>query len=172
MKLRDAIELEKLKLRTMSNTGQLDLRARHPVAQLLIHKLVVPQVFFDAVWIGRGRTVDVLAIDRGGAGDIHIVEIKSGVLAAKMALPKLLTVPANFLWIAIVSKPSESVYRLPQKLLSRDNEMGRVGIIRVQQSPNDQLRASIVLEAERFSGSYYDRADKFKAKNKPDIQFR
>jgi hypothetical protein len=114
----------------------------------------------------------VLAIDRAGSGDIHIVEIRTGIPAAKATIPRLLTTPASFLWIAISARPSEKSHRLPRKLLSRANEMGRIGIIRVEQSPNDQFAASIELEAERFSGSYYDKADECKANSKPDFQFR
>src|SRR5271169_5976479 len=109
MKMRDAIETEKLK--TMPKGEQLELRARNAVAELLIRNLVVPKIFFEAPWT-RQAVPDVLAIDRGGTGDVHVVEIKAGVIAAKSVLPQLLHVPANFRWIAVLTKLGERSYRI------------------------------------------------------------
>lgn len=170
MKMRDALELEKL--RTMSKTEQLEQRAKAAVGELLARYLVVPQIFFAARWPSRSKRVDVLAIDRAGAGDVHVVEIKRGRVAAKSAIPHLLDIPGNYLWLAIIAEISERTYRISPEQLLRRNDMGKIGIIRVEHTPNDRLSATVAEPAERFSGSLYDRADKFRITYKPDIEFR
>ncbi len=169
MKMRDAIELEKLK--TMPKAEQLELRARNAVAELLIKNLVVPQIFFEAPWT-RKAVPDLLAIDRGGSGDVHVVEIKTGILAAKSALSQLMQVPANFRWIAVLTKLAERSYRISHDLLDPERGPGRIGIIRVMSTPDDRLSAEIEVSAERFSVPLYEKADKFKARHKADIEFR
>jgi hypothetical protein len=169
MKLRDAIEMQKL--RGMPKSEQLELRARNAVADLLIKNLVVPKIFFEAPWTSNA-VPDVLAIDRGGTGDVHIVEIKTGLLAAKSALTRLLHVPANFRWIAVLSKVGGRSHRISSQLLNLQHGPGRVGIIRILNTPDDRLSAKLEISAERFPGALYNKADKFKAKHKADIEFR
>ncbi|MGA7078792.1 MAG: hypothetical protein WBQ43_16875 [Terriglobales bacterium] len=169
MKMREAIEMQKL--REMPKGQQLELRARNAVAELLIKNLVVPKIFFEAPWT-RKAVPDVLAIDRGGTGDVHVVEIKTDILAAKSALPRLLDVPANFRWIAILTKLGERSYRISHELLNPQQGPGRIGVIRVVYTPDDRLSAELEVSAERFPGPLYDKADRFKAKHKADIEFR
>jgi hypothetical protein len=55
---------------------RIELRGRNVVAQCLIRQLVVPRIYFEAEWPGMsGVRADVLAIDRDGRGDAHLVEI-------------------------------------------------------------------------------------------------
>jgi hypothetical protein len=85
----------------MMNRDRLELRAQDPVAQCLIRRLTVPRVYFDANWPGFAEpAVDLLAIDRDGLGDAHIVEIKRAAPAALKAIPQLLSAAAPFRWIA------------------------------------------------------------------------
>src|ERR1700723_1836751 len=51
-------------------------RAKNAVADLLSRQLIVPKVFFDAHWPSRKSRVDVLAVDRSGSGEVHVVEVK------------------------------------------------------------------------------------------------
>lgn len=159
-------------MRMTAKEAQLEERAKAAVSALLVRHLILPKVFFEARWPSRSRTVDLLAIDRAGFGDVHAVEIKAGMRAAKEALPELMRVPANYLWIAIVTETSERLYTISPELLQAENGLGRVGIIRVQHTPDDHLETRIEAPAERFAGSYYDMADKFKTTSKPDIEFR
>ena len=168
MKLRDAIEMQKL--REMSKSEQLELRARNTVAELLIRNLIVPNIFFEARWT-RDALPDLLAIDRGGTGDVHVVEIKAGILDAKSVLPRLLSVPANYRWIAVISKIGERS-RIPSDLLNPQQGQGRIGVIRIVNTPDGRLAAHVEVNAERFPGALYDKADKFKARHKADIEFR
>jgi hypothetical protein len=56
-------------------SGILEGRGKNAVAQLFSKKLIVPKIYFDARWPNRMTHVDVLAVDRSGAGDVHVVEI-------------------------------------------------------------------------------------------------
>jgi hypothetical protein len=169
MKMRDTIEMQKL--REMPRGQQIELRARDIVASLLIKGLIVPKIFFEARWTNSSAP-DVLAIDRSGTGDVHVVEIKTGIVNAKSAVPHLLSVPANFRWIAVLLKQGELVTRPFRESLSPQHGAGRIGIIRITSDRNDQLSAQIELSAERFPGALYEKADKFKQKQKADIEFR
>jgi|SRR5271166_3511235 len=169
MKMRDATEIQKL--REMPSSQQMELRARNVVADLLIKSLLVPKIFFDARWTSRD-TPDVLAIDRSGTGDVHVVEIKTGVPSAKVAIPGLLSVPANFRWIAILLKRGERVPRAFRDSLAPERGAGRVGIIGITSDRNDILSAQIEVSAERFPGALYEKADRFKDRRKADIEFR
>src|SRR5438067_6229073 len=82
---------------------RLELRAEDPVARCLIRRLMVPRIYFEADWpaIAGGR-VDVLAIDRDGVGDVHLVEIRRKAADALAAIPKLLAARAPFRWIAFL----------------------------------------------------------------------
>src|ERR1700687_1182099 len=57
---------------------QQEARAKNAVADFLFRQLIVPKVFFDAPWPNRSSRVDVLAVDRSGTGEIHVVEVKVG----------------------------------------------------------------------------------------------
>jgi|HubBroStandDraft_5_1064220.scaffolds.fasta_scaffold446884_2 hypothetical protein len=171
MKLRDAMEIEKL--RTMSNSERLELRARNAVAQWFVRTLIVPNVFFEAQWTDDTE-VDLVAIDRAGSGDVHVVEIMSGAKSASIraAIRQLLNIRANYLWIAFVQNKNERPMKMPSKLLYPYRGMGRIGLIRVEHNKDDQLPVRIETKAERFPGSYYESADRFRSAHKPDIEFR
>jgi hypothetical protein len=53
---------------------QREGRAINAVAELLRRKLSVPNIYLEPST--SLITADVLAVDRGGAGDLHAVEIK------------------------------------------------------------------------------------------------
>lgn len=169
MKMREEIEM--LKLREMPTSEQAELRARSVVAQLLIKKLIVPKIFFEARWTARA-TPDILAIDRSGTGDVHVVEIKTGILGAKVVIPALLETPANFRWLAILLKRGERLPRAFRDSLAPQHGAGRIGVIRITSDRNDLLSTQVEVSAERFPGSLYEKADRFNDKKKADIEFR
>jgi len=169
MKMGDAIEMQKL--REMPSSERTELRARSVVADLLIKSLILPKIFFEARWTSTA-VPDVLAIDRSGTGDVHVVEIKTGILGAKVAVPALLTVPANFRWIAILLKHGERVPRAFRDSLNPRQGAGRIGVIRITSDQKDTLSAQIEVSAERYPGVLYEKADRFKGKKKADIEFR
>src|SRR6266702_1807599 len=64
---------------TMNHVQRLEHRGREAVAECLIRDLMVPHIYFDVEWPDSQLHVDVLAIDRAGSGDVHVVEIKKPV---------------------------------------------------------------------------------------------
>jgi hypothetical protein len=155
----------------MSKSEQMELRARGAVAQLMVRILILPNIFFDADW-SADRPVDLIAIDRAGSGDVHAIEIKSSpsAVSTRAAVRQLLNVHANYRWIGIVQSRTSRPTKLPSKLLSPYQSMGRVGVIRIE--IGDDFRAEIERNAERFPGTYYEFADQFRSTHKPDIEFR
>ncbi len=55
------------------NNAEFQADAYEAVARLFIRTLTVPQIFFEAAWPDSDTHVDVLAIDRAGSGDLHVV---------------------------------------------------------------------------------------------------
>ena len=80
-------------------------RAKNAIQDYLIRKLLLPKVYLDADW--GGATVDVLAIDRGGVGDVHAVRIVFGALQPAAAdiletVKALEAIPSHFRYVAAV----------------------------------------------------------------------
>lgn len=147
-------------------------RAKAAIAEWLRRFLIVPNIYFDAAWQPK-RTLDVLAIDRAGSGDVHAVEVKAVYTHNDLVQARklLLTTPANYTWLALVAEPGVELPVPPLALLNPGG-MGRIGLIRIEPGPGESPVASIQYKAERFAGSLYDRADRFTKKHKPDLQTR
>lgn len=154
---------------------QLEHRAREAVARCLIRQLTVPKVYFDAKWPPDGtHQVDVLAVDRAGTGDLHVVEVKFSANVAFAAIAELLPVPAQFRWIAFFRATADSQTELNligKQPLYPPNGMGRVGVIEVVQMANDDLGANVRIRAERFMGSFRTQVEQFVTSVPADIQF-
>ena len=158
----------------MNNSDRLELRAKDPVAQCLIRRLVVPRVYFDADWPGfEHGAVDLLVIDRDGVGDAHLVEIRHSAKAALAHVPSLLNAAGPFRWIAFFkgTMDDEANLALASKdLLYPENSPGRVGIIEIVENGED-LGANVIVSAERFPDAVYDVATAFSGSHKANIQF-
>lgn len=111
----------------------LEGRGKNAVAQFLSEKLVVPKIFFDARWPGRTTHVDVLAVDRSGAGDVHAVEIKVGKHHLATTLRDLIRIPAQFKYLAYFDRSGEKGLinpdSEPEDRLYAPDGMGRIGTI-------------------------------------------
>src|SRR5258706_12121839 len=123
----------------MKTTQALEHRAKEPISKLLVEYLDVPMIFFDAPWPTNGKTVDVVAIDRAGAGDVHVIEIVRNLSDGIKRLPRLLKIPAQYRWIAYPFDDKENTdtdlaqyARLDTAPLFASDEMGRVGVILVR----------------------------------------
>jgi hypothetical protein len=73
--------------------AQLAASSKDAVASWLARKLIVPKVFFNPPWPSRHSQVDVLAVDRAGAGDIWIAEVRVGIAAGQDAIAQLIQLP-------------------------------------------------------------------------------
>lgn len=156
-----------------STSAQLSDRMLEPVAQALMHRLMVPKVYFHASWPrDQKNVVDMVLVDRSGTGDVHLVQVKGSARSALAAgnMNRLIELPANYLWLAF-PKPRRPIDYASQALYPEDGA-GRIGIIEVVQMEGDTLRANIAWPAERFHERLQDEAAAFVRSHRPDISFR
>jgi len=158
-------------LRAALNEQQLHSRVKNAVAQYLFRALIVPKIFFDARWPSRKSEVDVVGVDRAGAGEIHIVEVKVGSRGWDDALRSLMGIPAHFKYLALFSNGS---YRPSDSLLYAPDGMGRIGLIQVREDGLDNLSVEFLVRPERFrlDSSYFRQIDRFTATRPADIEVR
>ncbi len=142
-------------------------RAMNAVQDYLIQKLLIPKIYFEAQW--NGVPVHVLAVDRAGAGDVHVVwflyiapgtrlqEI-SGLLANKLpnVVEEIQSLPSHYRYIALFSDDPNAhrthlLKEVTSKALARDG-VGRVGILDVDLS-RDEASVTVLLKPERFRSS-------------------
>lgn len=154
---------------------RIELRAQNPIAECLIRQLVVPRIYFDAEWPGMsGVRVDVLAIDRDGRGDAHLVEIRRNAADALAMVPQLLTARAPFRWIAFLRGTEDAAATLAlvsQESLYPANTPGRVGVIEIVEMAGHDLGANVRIKAERFPTPTYELAAEFAASHEASIQY-
>jgi hypothetical protein len=145
----------KLSRPQLDAAAHLALRARNAVTDLMSRRLLLPNIYYDAAWQPH-RRVDVLAVDRTGASDVHAIAIQAPATTAnlKTSIGQLLGIGAHYLWLAAVQSPQAKPPHLGSSLLN-PNGMGRIGVIRIVHGPDDRLRA-----------------DRFTKKTKPDKQYR
>jgi hypothetical protein len=141
----------------------------------MFRQLIVPKVFFDAPWPNRNSRVDVLAVDRSGSGEVHVVEVKVGTGALAPAnlskmMATLMRVPAHFKYLALFGSQN---YRPAQGVLYAPDGMGRVGVILVKENPSGDLFCEFYVRPERFrfEGTYKS-IDRFTAARPADIEVR
>jgi hypothetical protein len=146
-------------------------RVKNAVAGFLFGALIVPKIFFDARWPPRKGRVDVLAVDRAGAGEIHIVEVKVGAGDLPNAVRSIAGIPAHFKYLALFG--NGSYYPSNESLYAPDG-MGRVGVIRVRETASGDLQAEFHVRPERFrlDSSYFRQIDKFTAARPADMEIR
>jgi hypothetical protein len=157
----------------MLSHQQQDSRAKTAVAELLFHELIVPKVFVDARWPGARDVVDVMAVDRSGSGEVHVVEVKVGtqpLATIERAVTALLRIPAHFKYLAIFDNKS---YLPDERWLYAPDGMGRVGVIQVKESSAGNLSAEFRVRPERFRfDADFKQVDKFTASHPAYIEIR
>ena|SRR5208283_4985662 len=150
-------------------------RAVNAVAEGLRKKLLVPNIYLEPH--SHPLAVDVLAVDRAGAGDLHAVLIKLGndfrmgrskKPADVKALNKLnkawqlhfrkrtreirgqlMSLPVHYRYLAIEKDSWDSVIGELGDLYSPDG-IGRIGIISITDRGVEPPSADIVIAPERF----------------------
>lgn len=161
-------------------SGILEGRGKNATAQLFSRKLIVPKIFFDAHWPSRTTHVDVLAVDRSGAGDVHVVEIVVNKRQLATTIRNLAKIPAQYKYVAFFSLSDEQEMlftpdsELDNRLYAHDG-LGRIGTICLYQGePGEALIAEIQLEPERFRvpSNLYEEIDRYLGKHTPDIAIR
>lgn len=156
----------------MLSDAQLAASGKDAVASWLARKLIVPKVFFNASWPSRRAQVDVLAVDRAGAGDIWVAEVKVGIVDARDAISQLMQLPAHYKYIAIARSPAP--FQLDPQTLYSPAGMGRVGILLVEEKPDNRVEVVESVPAERFrvEPAAIKQIDRFTATHQADIELR
>jgi hypothetical protein len=163
---------------------ELSARTRHgravnAVAEFLRSNLTVPNIYLEPRAFAASM-IDVLAVDRAGAGDLHGVEIKTDLISFSTVSAHLRFYavrrtfnPAHYRYIALPK--SESLLRLLPKLdlFSRDG-IGRTGILLISQQNDDLPLVEIGIKPERYRvlPAPMEKVDRFLARNRPDIEVR
>ncbi len=152
---------------------QRESRAKNAVAELLFRELIVPLVFVDAKWPISRNVVDVLAVDRGGSGEVHAVKVMVGTEALAnidKVVSSLMRIPAHFKYIAVFGNKS---YLPERRLLYAPDGMGRIGIIHVKEDRRGNLSAEFRIRPERFKfDATFKRVDDFTKTHRPYIEIR
>jgi hypothetical protein len=164
-------ETQKLTLR------QREGRAINAVAELLRRKLSVPNIYLEPP--PSLIAADVLAVDRGGAGDLHAVEIKladdidlyecQGWESSNPKEPEqlkwiaefgeklngihqqLMSMPAHYRYLAIPVKSFGMVYHeLGHFGVFPEDGIGRLGFILIADRQEEPPTAELAVVPERF----------------------
>ena len=157
-------------------------RAANAVAELLMRKLLVPKIYLEP----GNFSIDVLAVDRAGSGDIHGVRIdqqhappaplgrvQKGLYEIVFEHSLTLTKRSGFHFKYIAVK-RPFVDFLSKKNLFAEDGIGRVGIIEIIESPSAPPEARITVPAERFRVALAEikRFDEFQKKTPADMEIR
>ncbi len=167
---------------------QREGRAINAVAELLRRTLSVPNIYLAPP--PSLIAADVLAVDRGGAGDLHAIVIKlsettvAGIRdplktlqgMVKSAQRQLMSIPAHFRYLAISVENFDALHEELANLgLYAEDGIGRLGIILIAEKGVEPPTATVAFAPERF------RVDPVKlrtietkllAKSRPDIEVR
>src|SRR5271157_635743 len=172
-------------------------RAVNAVAEVLRKKLLVPNIYLEPH--SHPLAVDVLAVDRAGAGDLHAVLIKLRVgddfrgpddpdqmrdawmkyvrETMKKTSGHLMSLPAHYRYLAI---PHDSLCLLGGEIvphLYSSDGIGRIGIIAITDRGEEPPTAEISIVPERFrvDAAKLSKIEKNLINNKkvrPDIEVR
>jgi len=145
-------------------------RTKNAVAKLLDQRLIAPKIFFDAAWPSSSSHVDLLAVDRAGAGDIHVVEVDQAA-RQREAVTRAFHQSAHYKYAALIGSDP---FFLPEQDLYSEDGLGRVGIIRISQTDKGNLVAQVEIVPERFrvKPEIIKRIDQFTAREQADIEVR
>jgi len=155
--------------------SQYELRAREPVYRCLIRRLVVPRIYFNAAWPRNDSdSYDVVAIDRDGQGDAHIVQVRENAADALTQVDNLLNTRAPYRWIAFrrgTEDEQSALALVSQSSLYAPGTAGRVGVIEIVDMAGGDLGANVRVSAERFPGAFYALSTAFSGSHNADVQY-
>lgn len=174
------------------STRRLSTRLSHgrvvnAISALLRSQLTVPHIYLKPKVPGSPG-IDVMAVDRGGGGDVYGVQIVVwSILPTKSGIRKLLApmreLPLHYRYFAVQSNgDSLSILaRLKEYVeLFDPSGIGRYGIMaydeRLLQADCEvsSVPVSVMVEAERFRvrGEKLEILEKFLSRAQPDMQVR
>lgn len=156
-------------------------RCYEPIASCLTRMLIVPKIYFERNWPGEGDSrIDIIAVDRAGTGDIHVVEVKPSLnVALTKGVEFLRNIPAHYRWVVYQGeglRPSDDEAELnlsSEEFLYPEEGMGRIGVIEVVKIYGNDLGARIRVKAERFKPEHiWHLIEEFVKREEADIEFK
>jgi hypothetical protein len=167
-----------------SKDTSLTLKTRHgrainAVGAFLRSTLRVPNVYLEPNIPSIKPSIDVLAVDAAGSGDIYVVEIKVpnttiGALADLLAYVKRLRdYPSHFKYLAL-PKTAATERLAKHPMLFAPNGIGRVGLLLIRENNDAPPTVENWVNAERFRINLDDLAvlEKFASSHSPDMAVR
>ncbi|MFH1562792.1 MAG: hypothetical protein ABIF11_05175 [Nitrospirota bacterium] len=133
-------------------------RCYEPVARCLIRTLIVPNIYFEQTWpMSDHSQIDIVAVDRAGTGDVHVVKVCETLNEAiTKGIETIGKVPAHYRWVAFQGEgflphDEDAEFKLlSEEPLLPESGMGRIGVIEIVRMVKNDLGANIKLKAERF----------------------
>lgn len=156
-------------------------RAINAIGGYLRSSLRVPIIYLEPRLKGGSSSIDVLAVDAAGSGDVHAVEAKipnnfvTSLPNIRAYLDALRAFPSHYKWLVLPNTPATQRLATHTSLFA-NNGLGRVGILLVDEDAElgDLPRVTALVRAERFRVPAGDLAsiERFIEKHKPDIEVR
>jgi hypothetical protein len=176
----------------MTSDQQLG-RAKNAALTFLERRISVPKIYIDALW--DGQHIDVLAVDRDGVGDVHIVllfartyfsdgrlDLAEQERAVLALMERFQSIPANFKYIAAVDPkfidtPENGrwvalfMIDSPERLISPDG-IGRIGLLHIIATSDEEPEVQLRLKPERFRAKIAKLADEYVQQHEADWEIR
>jgi hypothetical protein len=166
---------------SLSPNKRIRGRAINSVAAFLRETLSVPEIYLEP-GISPTLRPDVLAVDRAGSGDIHVVELKltkfSSPDAAKLSFweyaRRFKNFPAHFKYLAVLSNPAIRRTASTSQALFADDGLGRIGVLFVDLNGHDSPTIEMLVKAERFRvpAAQLTKIEDYVGHTRPDIYVR
>jgi hypothetical protein len=153
-------------------------RAINAVAEFLRSSLSVPNIYLEPRNFSKPG-VDLLAVDRAGAGDLHGVEIKvpnlfvNSLADLRRYITELKAYPTHYRYLAL-PRTEALLELLPKVQLFSPDGIGRIGILLVSEREDGLPLVEIAIKPERFrvSAPIMQGVDRFLARSRPDMEVR
>jgi hypothetical protein len=176
-----------MEVMTMNEQIQIG-RAKNAVLDYFERTLSIPKIYLDADW--NGSHLDVLAINRDGAGDVHaaalflLVHRENGDLDLEESskrfgelMERLHTLSAHFKWIAAVGDRRSGAisfdeYNKRSDEMYASDGLGRIGFLQVAFDEHQEPTAQVAIKAERFRAKVSDLADSYIEAHSADWEIR
>lgn len=174
------------------STRRLSVRLSHgrvinAISALLRQQLSVPHIYLKPRVPGSSG-IDVLAVDRGGSGDVYGVQIvQLAILPTETGIRKWLAplkaLPVHYRYLAIQASAATvpTLRKLDRyEALFDSTGIGRIGILAYDErlldpsAKADSTLMSVVVQPERFRvrGEQLAKIERFLASAKPDMEVR
>ncbi len=162
--------------------------AKNALLSYFENTLSIPKIYIDTEW--AGLPVEVLAINRDGAGDVHAAVLISlatfgeggpGLMSVSKhfdeIVERLQRLPAHYKWIAVVDGRLSGTMSFDQynqrrdKMYSQDG-LGRIGLLQVVFQEQEEPTVHVVIKAERFRAKVSELADNYIQAHNADWEIR